>query len=234
MKNPDKPKSSKVLTVIGIVLCVILVPLLVANCIMIVRSYTDTKNAPSVFSYTPMIVLSESMEPTIMGGDLIISHNAQPEEIVVGDVISFFDPASSTSAIVTHRVNDIIHNDDGTVSFETLGDNNLGIIDSELCPGENLIGIYKVRIPYLGSVAMFMQTTPGLLICVLVPIALFVAIDLIRRRKYDKKKRADTAQMMAELEALRAGAAAQQPEQTSAPETSVDDIVSQYRSDDKE
>ena len=52
--------------------------------------------------------------------------------------------------------------------------------------------------------AMFMQTTQGLIICVICPIILLVAYDVIRRRAYEKSKKKDTDALLAELEALRA------------------------------
>jgi len=52
----------------------------------------------------PLIVLTDSMYPVIESGDLIICHTAEPEEIQVGDVIAFFDPAGNGTTIVTHRV----------------------------------------------------------------------------------------------------------------------------------
>ena len=70
---------------------------------------------------------------------------------------------------------------------------------------ENLVGEYtEIRFGGVGNVALFMQTTAGLVICVLVPIVLFVGYDLIRRKKYEKTKNDDVAALMAELEALKA------------------------------
>ena len=51
---------------------------------------------------------------------------------------------------------------------------------------------------------MFMQTTTGLIVCVVLPIVLLVAYDVIRRSIYEKNKKADTDALLAELEALRA------------------------------
>lgn len=93
----------KVLTIIGTVLCVILIPVLIINCILIVKSFTSDE-VPSVAGTLPLIVLTDSMYPVIESGDLIICHTEQPENIQVGDVIAFFDPAGNGSSIVTHRV----------------------------------------------------------------------------------------------------------------------------------
>ena len=51
---------------------------------------------------------------------------------------------------------------------------------------------------------MFMQTTAGLIVCVVLPIILLVGYDIIRRRVYEKKNRSDTDALLAELEALKA------------------------------
>ena len=51
---------------------------------------------------------------------------------------------------------------------------------------------------------MFLQTTPGLIVCIGCPLALLVGYDVLRRRKYDKAKQDDTDALLKELEALRA------------------------------
>ena len=76
--------------------------------------------------------------------------------------------------------------------------------DAALVPSTDLVGIYSTHFNGLGNVAMFMQTTKGLMICVVCPIILLVLYDVIRRRLYDRAKKKDTDALMAELNALRA------------------------------
>ena len=194
--------AHKILTVVGIVLCVILIPILIINLTLIVKSHTDKESVPSIGGIFPLIVLTDSMYPEIESGDLIICHTVDAEDVGVNDVIAFFDPAGNGSSIVTHRVVEIV-TEDGEISFRTRGDYN-NTEDKTLVPAEKLVGIYKSRIPNAGHVAMFMQSTTGLIICVVLPIILFVAYDIIRRRIYEKNKKDDTAALLAELEALRA------------------------------
>ena len=142
-----------------------------------------------------------------MTGDLIVVKNAEPEDIngetavgaQDGDIISFFDPDSEKQSVLTHRCVKV--NDDGT--FTTKGDNN-NAEDPTPCPPENLIGTYITRVPGAGNIAMWLQTTPGLIVCVAVPIILLVAYDLIMKKRYDKTKKKDTDALLAELESLRA------------------------------
>ena len=208
-----KEKTStihNILTIAGTVLCIILIPILLINLTLIAKSYINKDKVPSISGIFPLIVLTDSMDPEIESGDLIICNTVEAEEIKVNDVISFFDPAGNGTSIVTHRVIEIVE-EDGKILFRTCGDNN-NTEDKELVPAENLVGVYKMRIAGAGHVAMFMQSTAGLIICVVLPIVLLVAYDFIRCRIYEKNKQSDMDVLLAELEALRAEKAAKEAE----------------------
>ena len=191
----------KVLTVIGTVLCIILIPILIINCILIVKSFTSDE-VPNVAGTLPLIVLTDSMYPVIESGDLIICQTEQPENIQVGDVIAFFDPAGNGTSIVTHRVIEVTEQN-GEIAWRTKGDNN-NAEDRLAVTEDKLVAEYKgTRLAGFGNVALFMQTTPGLIVCVVCPMLLLVGYDMLRRRMYEKSNKKDTDQLMAELEELR-------------------------------
>ena len=201
MTKECSPAIHRILTVIGTILCIILVPILIINCILIVKSFTS-EEVPNVAGTLPLIVLTDSMYPVIKSGDLIICHTAEPEEIQVGDVIAFFDPAGNGTTIVTHRVLEVTEQA-GQTAWRTKGDNN-NTEDRLPVPADKLVAVYEdTRIPGAGNVALFMQTTPGLIICVVCPILLLVGYDMIRRRLYEKSSKKDTDALMKELEELR-------------------------------
>lgn len=200
-KNSGDAKQ-KFLTILGTVLCVILLPILIINLTLIAKSYINEDEVPSLGGMFPMIVLTDSMYPIIESGDLILCHTLEAEDVQVGDVITFYDPMGNGTSVVTHRVLEITEKD-GRPQFVTKGDNN-NVEDQVPVDAEDLIGIYRNRIPKAGNVAMFMQTTPGLIVCVVCPIILLVGYDMLRRKKYEKEKQQDTDALLAELEALRA------------------------------
>ena len=208
MKKEKSNVKDKLLSLIGTVMCIILAPVLIINLTLIVKSYTNSDEVPSVAGYLPLIVLTDSMVPEIYSGDLIICHTIDAEDVKTGDVIAFFDPAGNGTSIVTHRVIEVI-NENGEIEFKTQGDNN-NTEDRLPVSEDSLVGIYKTRIAGLGNVAMFMQSSTGLIVCVVLPIVLLVAYDMIRRRLYEKKKDDDNAALLAELEALRAEKAAKE------------------------
>lgn len=201
MNNKKVTAIHKLLTIVGTVLCVILIPILVINCILILKSYTSDA-VPSVGGALPLIVLTDSMYPEIRSGDLIICHRAEAREIEVGDVIAFFDPAGNGSTIVSHRVTEVTEQD-GQVAWRTKGDNN-NTEDRLAVPADKLVAVYKgTRLAGVGNVALFMQTAPGLILCVICPILLLVGYDMLRRRRYEKANKQDTDALMRELEELR-------------------------------
>jgi signal peptidase len=213
-------RSDKILTGVGIALCVILIPILIVNCTLIVKGLVNKDKVPSIGGMMPFIVLSNSMEPDIMTGDVIICKEIDPDDVKIGDVISFYDPAGNGSTVVTHKVVDIVEKD-GVRSFQTRGINN-NTEDRLWVHESKVIAEYtEIRFPLIGNVAIFMQSTAGLLVCVVVPIVLFVGYDILRRRRYEKNKGDDVAALMAELEALR-GAQAANAQKESADASAVD------------
>lgn len=201
MTKERTPAMHRILTVIGTVLCIILLPILIINCILIVKSFTS-EEVPNVAGTLPLIVLTDSMYPVIESGDLIICHTEEAENIRNGDVIAFFDPAGNGTTIVTHRVLEITELD-GELAWRTKGDNN-NTEDRMLVTAEKLVAVYEgTRIPGAGNVALFMQTTHGLILCVVLPIVLLVGYDMIRRKLYEKSSKKDTDALMKELEELR-------------------------------
>ena len=167
MKKERSSATGKILTILGIVLCLILVPILVINLTLIVKSYINKDEVPSIGGKIPLI-----------------------------------DPAGNGTSVVTHRVIEIIE-EEGEIFFRTRGDNN-NTDDKKPVPTENLVGIYQTRVPSAGHVAMFMQSTTGLVLCVVLPIVLLVAYDFARRRIYEKNNKNNTDELLAELQALRA------------------------------
>lgn len=205
MNNKTNKKSTlahKIMTVVGTVLCIVLIPILIMNVSLIVKSFTNPDEVPRIGKWLPLVVLTDSMYPEIESGDLIICELVEAEDVKVKDVIAFFDPAGNGTSVVTHRVIDVIDKD-GKLYFTTQGDAN-NTPDAKPVPGDKLVGLYHSRIGGLGHVIMFMQTTEGLLLCVVLPIVLLIGYDMLRRKKFDKKKQEDTDALLKELEALRA------------------------------
>ena len=101
--------KQKFLTILGTILCIILVPILIINITLIVKSYTNKDAVPDVGGYFPLIVLTDSMYPVIESGDLILCHTAEADEIQVDDVISFYESThTSVEKIMADLYDDVL------------------------------------------------------------------------------------------------------------------------------
>ncbi|MBR4767455.1 MAG: signal peptidase I [Lachnospiraceae bacterium] len=187
MKTEEKKRGTvrRVLTVAGVVVSVILLPILLLNLFFIVSSYLYPDDVPSLFGVTPMVVVTDSMKPYIAGGDMIIDLKCGPEEVGEGDVISFFDPTrAKKEVVITHRVEGIEETESGRF-FITKGDAN-NATDPVHVPESLLVGRYYRTIPFIGQAVLFMRTPIGIVVTVIIPLIGVIAYDLVRRRQYEK------------------------------------------------
>lgn len=106
---------------------------------------------------TPYAVLSGSMEPTYPVGSLIYVKDADPEDIQVGDPITFV--LNEDLVVATHRVIDI---DEENGYFYTKGDAN-DAPDGAPVLFENLVGKPVFCVPELGYFSDWI-TNPRVLI----------------------------------------------------------------------
>ena len=217
-KQEKKILNHKILTIVGIVICALLLPILIINITMIINSYVNKDEAPNFGKYVPFIVQSGSMSGVIESGDIIITVTVEPEDVEKGDIIAFYNPKGNGSSVVTHRVLFITENDKGLLfttigdvvynetvaeygSFEAIPENVLKAIVEEV-PEDKLISVYKSRIPVIGHISLFMSTIPGFIVCVLCPLLLFVGYDVYRRKINEKSNKKDMDLLLAELEML--------------------------------
>jgi signal peptidase len=201
LESTKKGIGHYVLNAIALLMCVVLVPALILNITLIVKSYFGNETVPSFGGYMPLIVLTDSMEPVMESGDLMIAQAVGAEEIEVGDIIAFTDPAGNGKSIVSHRVTSITQTEDG-LAFTTKGDAN-NTEDAMAVSESDLIGTYVAAIPEAGRIALFMQSSTGIIICVIIPLFVLVGYDMIRRALYERKRRANRDALLKELEALR-------------------------------
>lgn len=135
------------------------------------------KFEPFISLYT---IVSGSMEPNINIYDVVVSKKVNsPDEIKVGDVITFVSTSSiSKGMTVTHRVVEIVKTENG-VAYKTKGDNNLSP-DSAPAEYNNLIGKVIIHIPQLGRAQEFLAKKGGWLIVIVIPALFIIISDILK------------------------------------------------------
>lgn len=181
----------KILTsIIMIILCSILF----VSGVILINSYIKPNEVPSFFGWKPFIVLSGTMETQIMTGDVAVVKKIDANELKENDIIAFKD---DDNIVITHRIIEIIKDENGNTKYKTKGDNNNDEDDGFVRP-EQIEGIYKFRIGKLGNLALFIQTPVGMVVCISIPLLLLLLLQWKETLKEGKIKN-DTQKEIEEL-----------------------------------
>jgi signal peptidase len=143
---------------------------------------------PAATGSTPLTVLTGSMEPTLPPGTLVIVKPTAPQDIRLGDVLTY-QIRPGKPEVVSHRVVEVRSISDGSVEFLTKGDNN-GAVDPAPVTAAQIKGTIWYSVPWVGWASI---AVGGKLSGLLVPIAgiglLGYAGALIFSALFGKKKR---------------------------------------------
>ena len=143
-----------------------------------------------LLGYQVYNVVSPSMEPTYSVGDLIYVKDVDPDAVRVGDPITFV--LNEDLVVATHRV---IKVDAEKRLFYTKGDAN-DTADAAPVHFNNLLGVPKFSIPFLGYVSDFIQHPPGMYIALTLGVALLAVVflpDLLKKKSKDAEQSQETA-----------------------------------------
>lgn len=183
-----------------------------AICMMIftiVSVTTFDRTDRSVFGYRAFIVLSDSMKKTDFdAGDLVLIKRVDPTTLQPGDIIAYTSQNSANyGATVTHKIRSLTTNEAGEPGFVTYG-TTTDTDDETVVTYPYVLGKYTGHIPGVGTFFNFLKTTPGYIVCILVPFVLLIVMEGIRCirlfRKYKAEQRAELQAERAKLDADRA------------------------------
>lgn len=182
---------------------------------------TLDQNERNLFGLKFFIVQSDSMAAThFSAGDIAISKEVDVSTLKEGDIITFVSQNSHNyGETVTHKIREVIKDVNGSIAFVTYG-TTTNTDDEALAT--MIVGKYVGRIPKLGSFFLFLKTTPGYILCILIPFLLLIlsqgfnCIRLFRQYKKEQmdeikaervkieEERAESQRMRAELLELKA------------------------------
>ena len=202
-----------------------------AVCMMIftvVSVNTFDRSDRSLFGLKMFIVLSDSMSKTDFdAGDLVLVKEVDPKDLKEGDIIAYTSQNTSNyGETVTHKIRRLTTDANGAPGFITYG-TTTDTDDETVVTYPYVLGKYKSHIPKVGKFFMFLKTTPGYIVCILIPFLVLILIQglncirLFRRYKYEQEQemkeerekiaedRAENQKVMEELLALKAQLAQQ-------------------------
>lgn len=183
---------------INIIIDVLIIVMLIFSAVvagLAIASKSD--GVPNLFGYAPLSVQSDSMVPTFESGDLIISKVVDDEtDLNEGDIITFVQNIDGEDVLNTHRIVDI-KDIDGTLLYETQGDNN-EYVDENLSLRINILAKYNnTCFKGLGTVYDFLTGQLGFFLVILLPLIIFFIYEVIRVVRnliaYNREKAYDEA-----------------------------------------
>lgn len=204
------------------------------------------QNERNIFGYKFFVVRSDSMAATdFKAGDIIISKVVDTSTLKEGDIITFISENSDNyGETVTHKIRKVTTDSHGSIAFVTYGTTTN---EDDDALATYVLGKYVGKLPNLGTFFVFLKTTPGYIVCILIPFLILIlsqgvnTIQLFRKYKKEQmdemnaekakleEERAESQRMMKELMELKAKLAQQNASaetQTASTETQ-DDSTSQ-------
>ena len=232
----------KALAIIKTTMVWLIVALAVFMMIFTVISVTTfNRNDRTLFGYKAYIVNSDSMAKTdFAAGDLIFVKEVDPSTLREGDIITYQSQGMENyGEIVTHKIRRLEYAPDGQPAFRTYG-TTTDTDDPSLVTYSFVLGKHTGTLPKVGYFFDFLKTTPGYIVCILLPFLLLIGYQglncvkvfrLYKKEQMDElqaekdaiaEERKKTEDMMAELMALKAQLAKQNAEEPAAETGSED------------
>ena len=139
-----------------------------------VTACTAAGKIVSFAGYSVLRVETGSMEPALHVGDFIIIKHCDPNDLEIGDIVSYFSEDPETEGmLITHRIEAI--NDDGT--FVMRGNAN-PVSDNLSVKGENIFGLFTRKSKFYLWLGSFANTNKLFLLFVLLPLTLVSIYEL--------------------------------------------------------
>ena len=197
----------KVLNIIRSIFVWLMVALAVGMMIFTVISVSTFDRADrNLFGYKAFIVLSDSMSKTdFSAGDLVLVKEVDPSTLKEGDIIAYTSQNTSNyGETVTHKIRKLTTDANGEPGFVTYG-TTTDTDDETVVTYPYVLGKYSSHIPKVGTFFQFLKSTPGYIVCILIPFLLLILLEGIRCiRLFRKYKAEQQAELQAERDKIEA------------------------------
>ena len=154
--------------------------------------------------YKAFIVLSDSMSKTdFSAGDLVLVKNVDPSTLKEGDIIAYTSQNTfNFGEVVTHKIRTLSTDANGEPGFITYG-TTTDTDDETIVTYPYVLGKYSSHIPKIGTFFQFLKSTPGYILCILIPFLLLILSEGIRCiRLFHQYKAEQQAELQAERDKI--------------------------------
>ena len=171
----------------------------------IVSVFTLNQRDRNVFGYRAFIVLSDSMSATDFdSGDVVLVKETDPSTLQAGDIIAYISQDSDYfGETITHKIRRAATNENGDPGFITYG-TTTDTDDRVVVTYPYILGKHAFTLPKVGTFFTFLKTTPGYIVCILIPFLLLIGMQgwdcVVLFREYKKEQMEEIQAEKAQLE----------------------------------
>lgn len=160
---------------LGVIICMSL--------LVLVLRFMD--KSPSIFGYSFYYVLTESMEPEIMPGEIILGKSVDADELRVGDVVTYTGESGELAGkIITHK---IVKVEGSTITTQGVAND----IPDPPIHAEQIMSRYVTTIPFAGTLFSIINSKLGFVFLIVLPLGLLIANEIsiiVKACKKDKEE----------------------------------------------
>ncbi len=213
------PKAKKIANIAVDIVCGIILVIALIFAISAISSKTKGYDQyTEIFGRSYLAVQSDSMKgdkkDNFSKGDLIVIKTIGDREarnLKVGDIISFKTSDitdDGTMVLNSHRIIKIVGDEGEATAYVTHGDNNPEGSNERVLVTD-VVGVYQGKASGIGHMFLFMSTSTGFFVCVVLPtliVVAFAAVNLVLVILKEKKVQSVAAEdaKQAEREKMRA------------------------------
>ena len=162
---------SKAKKIFNIITTIILIALIVLVASMFFARFSG--RSPSVFGLHFYRVATDSMEPTLMVGDVIVVKETPADDLAKGDIVTYKALVGEMAGQeITHRVVTDPEVSDGRYTYQTQGDASGAPLDPKITY-DQIVGRFVCKLPIIDKLYSFFLTPFGLIAVVALIIVLF-------------------------------------------------------------
>ena len=156
--------------------------------VLVVCLQRFSNNKLSFFDYRMFTVVSGSMEPRYMIGDVLIAKHVPAEEIKVGDSISYLGKRGSFNGmIITHEVIDIEKDASGKYIYHTKGLTN--IVEDPIVDYDQVYGKIIRKSVILSFIYMIVGSKYGIFLFIIIPLFYIIGSEILSFMLEKEEKR---------------------------------------------
>lgn len=150
-----------------------------------------TDLSPNIFGYSFLRISTDSMEPELGVGEIVVVKRVEPATLKFGDVISYrADKGYMKGSLVTHQISKEPYEENGVYYFTTRGIKPEAVDDPEISDNQ-VIGKVNYKIPFAGTLFDFFTNWYGMVAFAVLILIIFSSDIIALIKKYNEKKNID-------------------------------------------